>query len=118
MHHFVCVGRAAEIDIQTFFNYRCVVILHCNYLCIHTDLMEMASKIESKPLKEVFLQAELCKVIDSIRVREVTNNYTKEFLQLYFENPKKSGGGKVSSIQLLGNGEAIVTFQDPRGMLF
>ena len=85
---------------------------------MHTDLVEMTSKIGSKALKEVYLQAELCKVINSIRIQEVTNNYTEEFFQLYFENPKKSGGGKVTSIQLLGNGEAIVTFQDPRGMLF
>ena len=84
---------------------------------VYADLVEMTSKIESKTLKGVYLQAELCKVINSIRVREVTKNYTDEFFQLYFENPEKSGGGKVTSINLLGNGEAVVTFQDPRGML-
>ena len=91
--------------------------LHVTVTCMYAGLMEMTSKIESKALKGVYLQAELCKVINSIRVREVTKNYTDEFFQLYFENPKKSGGGKVTSIQLLGNGEATVTFQDPRGML-
>ena len=85
---------------------------------MHADLVEMISKIGSKPLKGVSLQAELCKVIDSIRVREVTKNYTKDYFHLYFENPEKSGGGKVTSINFLGNGEAIVTFQDPRGKLF
>ena len=78
----------------------------------------MISKIGSKPLKGVFLQAELCKVVNSIRVRGVTKNYTKDYFQLYFESHKRSGGGPVTSIQLLGNGEAIVTFQDPRGVLF
>ena len=78
----------------------------------------MISKIESKALKGASLQAELCKVVNSIRVREVTKNYTEDYFQLYFENPKKSGGGHVTSVKLLGNGEAIVTFQDPRGMLF
>ena len=78
----------------------------------------MTSKIGSKAFKGIILQAELCKVINSIRVQGVTKNYGKEFFQLYFESHKQSGGGQVTSIQLLGNGEAIVTFQDPRGMLF
>ena len=78
----------------------------------------MISKIESKALKGASLQAELCKVVNSIRVREVTKNYMEEYFQLYFESPNKSGGGLVTSVKLLGNGEAIVTFQDPRGMLF
>ena len=82
------------------------------------DLIEMISKIGSKTLKGASLQGELCKVINSIRVHEIIDNYTEEDIQLYFESPKQSGGGKVVSIQLLGNGEAIVTFQDPRGMLF
>ena len=85
---------------------------------MYAGLVEMTSKIASKTLKGVYLQAELCKVTNTIRVREVTKNYYDEFFQLYFENPKKSGGGKVTSINLLGNGEATVTFQDPRGMLF
>ena len=84
---------------------------------VYADLVEMTSKIGSKTLKGVYLQAELCKVVNSIPVREVTKNYDDEFFRLYFENPKKSGGGKVTSINLLGNGEAIVTFQDPRGTL-
>ena len=91
--------------------------LHVTVICMCAGLMEMTSKIGSKTLKGVYLQAELCKVVNSIRVREVTKNYDDEFFQLYFENPKKSGGGKVISVNLLGNGEAIVTFQDPRGML-
>ena len=82
------------------------------------DLVEMTSKIGSKPLKGVILQAELCNVINSIRVREVTKNYTEDYFQLYFENHEKSGGGKVTSVKLFGNGEALVTFQDPRGLLF
>ena len=87
-------------------------------ICMDTDLVEMTSKIGSKPLKGVILQAELCKVVNSIRVREVTKNYTEDYFQLYFESHKRSGGGPVTSVQLLGNGEAIVTFQGPRGMLF
>ena len=84
---------------------------------MYAELVEMTSKIGSMTLKGVYLQTELCKVINSIRVREVTKNYSDEFFQLYFENPEKSGGGKVTSINLLGNGEAVVTFQDPRGVL-
>ena len=85
---------------------------------MHADLVEMASKIGSKPLKGVILQAELCKVVNSIRIQGVTKNYTEDYFQLYFESHKRSGGGPVTSVQLLGNGEAIVTFQGPRGMLF
>ena len=34
---------------------------------------------------------------------------------MYFENPKWSGGGDVEAVELLGDGEAIVTFQDSKG---
>ena len=39
----------------------------------------------------------------------------KEFLQTYFSNTEISGGGKVESIEILTEREAIVTFLDPAG---
>lgn len=77
----------------------------------------MISKIGSKSLKGVTVQAELCKVASSIRVRNVTKHYDEDYFEMYFESSKRSGGGDVASIQLLGNGEAIVTFKDPKGMV-
>jgi len=79
--------------------------------------MKMISKIGSKSLKGVTVQAELCQVASSIRVQNVTKHYDEEYFEMYFESYKRSGGGEVASIQLLGNGEAVVTFKDPKGMV-
>lgn len=75
----------------------------------------MMTKLESKPLKNVTFQAELYNICHSIRVRGITKNYDEEVLSMYFENPKRSGGGDVEAVELLGDGEAIVTFQDSKG---
>ena len=115
-HHNVIKDVSPVILVSLERGY--LLSLHVTVMCIYAGLVEMTSKIGSKTLKGVYLQAELCKVVNSIRVREVTKNYSEDYFQLYFENPKKSGGGHVTSVKLLGNGEAIVTFQDPRGMLF
>ena len=78
----------------------------------------MISKIGSKSLKGVTVQAELCKVASSIRVRNATRHYDEEYFEMYFESSKRSGGGELASIpQLLGNGEAVVTFKDPKGIV-
>ena len=75
----------------------------------------MIAKLKSKPLKSACIEAELCQVTSSIRVSNITQRYEEDFIQMYFENPRKSGGGEVTSVELLGNGEAVVTFNDPKG---
>ena len=72
-------------------------------------------------MKGVTLQPELYKVCDSIRLHNVSigGHYTDEYMQLYFESGRSGGGQKtVRSVELLGNGEAVVVFEDPKGMCF
>lgn len=81
----------------------------------------MISRIQSKPMRGVTLQVELYKVCDSIRVSNVTigSHYTEDYMWLYFESAKSGGGQKtVKSVELLGNGEAVVVFEDPKRMTF
>ena len=81
----------------------------------------MISQIRSKPLRGATIKAELYKVCTSIRLANVTESfrYSEEFMTLYFES-KNSGGRdqkKVSKVELLGNGAAIVFFDDPEGTM-
>ena len=82
---------------------------------IFAVLSEMIAKLKSKKLKGASIEAELCRVTSSIRVSNITERYEEDFIQMYFENPRKSGGGEVTSVELLGNGEVVVTFKDPKG---
>ena len=48
----------------------------------------------------------------------LTESASEDFLELYFENEKKSGGGDLKDIQLdETEGEAYVTFETEEGML-
>ena len=75
----------------------------------------MIAKLKSKQLKGACIEAELCRVTSSIRVCNITEHYEEDYIQMYFENSRKSGGGEVTSVELLGNGEVVVTFNDPKG---
>ena len=77
----------------------------------------MILRIQSNPLKEAVIKAELYKVCTSVKLSSITKHYSEEFISLYFES-KRSGGGenkKVTKVELHGNGEAIVTFENPDG---
>lgn len=65
--------------------------------------------------EKVYVQAQLCTVSRSITVSGISKHYDTEFLSLYFDNPRKSGGRDVESVECLGNGEAVITFKDPQG---
>lgn len=86
------------------------------YPFVFTDLADLITRIASRPLKGVTIQAQLCKISSSIRIRNISNHYDDEFIPMYFESRKRSGGGDVASFELLGNGEAVVTFKDPEGI--
>lgn len=77
----------------------------------------MITKVQSMKIKEATLLAKLCKVCSSVRISGITQRYDHLVLTMYFENGELSGGGKVEKIDLLGDGVAIVTFKDPKGML-
>lgn len=48
-------------------------------------------------------------------VRGIGGTISKEELTIYFQSPKQSGGGDISSIDLNGD-EAVITFEDDHGM--
>ena len=77
----------------------------------------MVAAITSEPVKGASVTVELCKdTKPSIHIRDITaQKCNEEFLDLYFSNPTKSGGGEVESIEILSDNEAIVTFSDPTG---
>ena len=77
----------------------------------------MVAAITSEPVQGANVTVELCKdTKPSIHIRDITaQRCNEDFLELYFSNPTKSGGGEVESIEILGDNEAIVTFSDPAG---
>jgi len=76
------------------------------------ELDEMIVKIRSGPKHPM---AQRFKISTSVRIQNITKHYSENYIKLYFENPD-SGGGSVASVELPGNGEAVVTFTDHRGM--
>ena len=67
-------------------------------------------------MKRMSIKAEFWKPEPCICIRNITQHYDEEFLTSYFEN-KHFGGSKVASVELLGNGEAVVMFMDHRGRI-
>jgi len=47
-------------------------------------------------------------------VRGIGKTISKEEFTIYFQSPKQSGGGDISSIDLNGD-EAVITFEDDNG---
>ena len=77
----------------------------------------MMDSIASKQVEGTTVTVEMVKATKpGIHVSNLTAALCeKDFLQMYFSNPKMSGGGKVESIEILAEREAIVTFSDPAG---
>lgn len=77
----------------------------------------MIQKLQSKPIKKGMpvIEVELYKACTTIQISNATEHYDEDFIQMYFESHRKSGGGTVTHVEMLGNGEATVTFQDPKG---
>lgn len=91
--------------------------MNLRFLHMCVELEKMVSNIQAKQLKKAKVAAELYKVCSSIRLSNVTKNYSEEFVKLYFESMKSGGGAnKVRSVEFLGNGEAVVAFESPQGV--
>ena len=79
----------------------------------------MCNKINSKKLKEATLTAQLVKVACSVLVKNIEDeDVDKEYLQLYFNNPKFSDEPNVeeSDVTLIGGGMAVITLKDHKGI--
>ena len=83
------------------------------HLAVRTVLKNRQVKIYG-----VLVQIEACipEPQCTVRVYELADSVTKDLLELYFENEKKSSGGDVKDIQLdETEGEACVTFETEEG---
>lgn len=76
----------------------------------------MIKELQAKSLKQGCVTAVLYEVCNSIRLHGITEHYEEDYIHMYFEASQKSGGGPVESVQMLGEGQAIITFKDPKGM--
>ena len=84
-------------------------------LLINIGLGWIIEHIEQNSLKNAHVRAERCEISRKILISNISKLYDKQALQFYFESKKKSGGGPVTSVQLLGNGGATVSFADCTG---
>ena len=77
----------------------------------------MSIQSAKKPFKNTRLKASRLTPVQSVLVTNITNEACNEDkLKLYFKNKKKSGGGKLHDVKVIGKGQAIVTFQEPEGV--
>jgi hypothetical protein len=79
----------------------------------------MIESLQARPIKKgaATLHVTLYEVCRSIQIHGITEYYDKEYISMYFETTsKRSGGGPVETIQMLGEGEVIITFKDHKGM--
>ena len=83
------------------------------------ELKKIMDSIASKQVEGTTVTVEMVKATKpGIRVSNITapNMCDEECLKTYFSSTKMSGGGKVESVEILSETEAIVTFSDPAGM--
>ena len=80
----------------------------------------MCGKLQSAKIKKTTLRAELVEISSSILVEniECSDDDAEDFLSLYFNDVRKSGGTDVKDVHIIENGRAIVTFTDPKGMYY
>ena len=72
-------------------------------------------KIQQNALKNAHLRVERCEISRKVLVSNITKLYDEQALQFYFESKRRSGGGTVTNVELLGNGEARISFADCAG---
>ncbi|XP_077982804.1 protein mono-ADP-ribosyltransferase PARP14-like [Glandiceps talaboti] len=83
------------------------------------EVQKVLRNYESKPAKKKVLDGERIKicaveVTPSILVDDLPTDVTQDWLELYFENTKKSGGGDIDSVVIDPNqNTAKITFTDP-----
>ena len=75
----------------------------------------MAKKLQSRRMKQGNVTAILYEVCRSIVVHNITEHYEEDYISMYFETSGKSGGGRVKTIHMLGEGEVVIVFEDPKG---
>lgn len=101
------------------FHY-CIQCILYKYLLVSfnnfTELQVMIDRLQTKRMKQGSLSVVLYETCRSIKMHNVTEHYEEEYIVMYFETGKRSGGGAIESVQMLGEGEIVIIFKDPKGM--
>ncbi|XP_076461057.1 uncharacterized protein LOC143293736 [Babylonia areolata] len=82
----------------------------------HIDHKEVQAALTRKPFKGHALSVDSIPQSCTILVKNLPKHppVSKELLMFYFENPRKSGGGEVTNVEIDREGQyALVTFADP-----
>ncbi|NWI93202.1 PAR14 polymerase, partial [Pitta sordida] len=80
------------------------------------DTEEFVKKCsQHKRVKEFKMTARLLELTQTIKVENLPDNISRDYITVYFESPR-SGGGLVSDVQLFPKeNSAIITFSDHKG---
>ena len=78
-----------------------------------SDLDKTIQRFREKKLQNAVVSAEKVQVTNCILVRGLAANTSKDMMELYFENHRKSGGGPVSDVQIdTEENCAVVVFEE------
>ena len=70
----------------------------------------------SESVKEATVTVEMCEERKpSLHIKNMGSHCDEALLEYHFSDPKRSGGGEIEEIQMIGTNEAIITFVDPTG---
>ena len=82
----------------------------------HLDFSKIKTKGEERGLDSAKVTIEQVLVNKSIVVSGISDNTTRDAIELYFESPRH-GGGPVERVEFIPKGgRAVVVFQDPKGL--
>ena len=82
----------------------------------HLAFSKIKIKAEERGLDSAKVTIKQVPVCTSIIVSGISDNTTRDAIELYFESPKY-GGGPVERIEFIPKGgRAVVVFQDPKGL--
>ena len=82
-------------------------------LFIEAELSTIITKISKKKFKKQFIEVEIMSPSTSVVISNIADaKRNKDFLSLYFTNPKHSGVSEYDDIELLDDGRVIVHLHD------
>ena len=70
---------------------------------------------KSSAAKSTTAARDECHVVDTIKVSGLEEDESQDLIQLFFENKRRSGGGDISNVYPLEDGEVIISFKNPAG---
>ena len=98
----------------------CFVYLLCNTSAVSRILAKEDHQIMESSLSVIVLESltdELCDQECGVLVTGITKSHSRDLIECYFENKRKSGGGDVEDFYFNEeNNSAVITFQNSDGI--